>query len=152
MSLARSKDAESMADKHKGLARLTSLVRELARAGETLSYLSNVKSKDVASSAAVKDAFSARLKQSREAPQIITVQGRGKDADSEYVILPIEEVNRLIEAQINARETRFVPITQKLKAVGDAVPLPAVKPRRSFGVFSLRRRSVPHPRQTPVAG
>lgn len=153
MSLARSKNTASTADKHKGLTRLMSLVKELAGTGGTSSsYLSNVTFKDVASSAAVKDAFSARLKQSREAPQIITVQGRGKDAESEYVIVPIEEMNRLIEAQINAREARFVPITQKLKAVGDAVQLPAVKPRRSSGATSLRRRSVPQPRQTPVTG
>lgn len=149
MSLARSKDPERAAGKHKGLSRLMTLARELAGAGgATSSYFSNVTPKDVASSAAVKDGFSARLKQSRDAPQIITVQGRGKDAEREYVIVPIEEMNKLIEAQIHAREARFVPITQKLRAVGDAVPLPAVTPRASPGPSSLRRRHVPRPQVT----
>lgn len=145
MPLTDQRDTRTLGAKYHGIQRLEGLVKKLiGSGGEGTSYYSRFTAKDIASSASVKDSFSARLKQSRDAPQIVTVQPRGQDAASEYVIIPIEEMNRLLEAQVNAKAADFVPITAKLKAVSDAGPLPALLPRKS-GLSAQRRRAVPEP-------
>lgn len=152
MPLVGSKDTANDDGKHRAIARLEGLIRKLAGSGGSVSsYFSRISPEDIATSVCVKNTFSARLKQSREAPQIVTVQARGNDVESEYVIVPIEEMNRLLEAQIEARQTDFVPITAKLGTVTCDQPLPIVSPRKSTRAATLKRRSVPPPRQDAVA-
>ncbi|RWR09185.1 hypothetical protein D2T29_21035 [Sinirhodobacter populi] len=153
MALASSKSGTNKttgaAGKNRGIARLEGLVRSLSGGGGSIStYFSRISEEDIATSVSVKNAFSARLKQSREAPQIVTVQARGGETESEYVIVPIEEMNRLLEAQIEARQSDFVPITSKLKAATCEEPLPLVLPRKSGTTKAFRRRAVPAPQGT----
>lgn len=148
MPLARSNDTSTDDGRHRGIARLEGLIRKLAGSGGAVSsYFSRIRDEDIATSVNVKNAFSARLKQSRDAPQIVTVQARGDDVESEYVIVPIEEMNRLLEAQIQARKTDFVPITAKLRAATSEESLPVVLPRKLTNTASVRQRPIPQPRQ-----
>ncbi|EPX78039.1 hypothetical protein [Salipiger mucosus] len=59
-------------------------------------------------------------------------------------------MKKLLEDQIQARETDGVPITQKLKVAGDPEPLPAVKPRKWSRSLSSCRRIAPEPKQNSI--
>ena len=112
------------------IMRVTELARKItARGTEVLASgyndgMAGVSEADIRSLKTTKDVFSAVLKRSRERPQFVHVQGRLGEKDSEYVILPVERLNEMLEAIGEG----YVPITELLAQVGRSreLPLPAL--------------------------
>ncbi len=129
-----------------GVQRILRIGKRLHSRGEPLGdYFSGVTAADVRTQRDTKTTLAQRLKDSRVHPQFVTVRGRGGDADSQYVILPVDRVAELLEAKVEDLDESFVPITRRMRDCdGGAGEVMAPKPR-DLGTRGGRPRRRPMP-------
>ena len=112
-------------------SRIQAAARTLLSEGHTQSlwhYFERTDPAAIANQRVTKDKLPQRLRAAAERPQIITVRGRGERKGGTYLIVPMETVAGILEAQV---DRGFVPITQLLRRIGGDVKIPDITPRRS---------------------
>lgn len=120
------------------IARLRAAGAELVKNGSPIGqYFMQIDDAAVATKRDTKDHLAYRLRASFEVPQVITVQARRGGNSCAYMIIPLDKVTETLES-ILPKEDGFVPITVRLREIGDGKALPILTPR----VGRRRRKSV----------